>query len=81
MGLRHWMFKALDLVQGSSSMAAINQARLLLGDNAYLRLDSESARKVKLDDARQCRPLQEWGHDVGRRSIASTGRLLGLAWG
>jgi patatin-like phospholipase/acyl hydrolase len=79
MGLLQWMPKGLDLLQGSSSMAADNQARLLLGDNRYLRLDSDSARKVNVDDVRQCLPLQEWGHDVGRKNVALIGRLLGLA--
>jgi patatin-like phospholipase/acyl hydrolase len=78
MGFKDWMWKGLDLLQGSASMATDNQARLLLGDEAYLRLDSESARKIKLDDAKQCKPLQEWGHDVGRRHIAEIGELLGL---
>jgi patatin-like phospholipase/acyl hydrolase len=78
MGLKDWLWKGLDLLQGSSSMANDNQARLLLGDAAYLRLDSESARKIKLDDATQCKPLQEWGHDVGRRNIAKIGQLVGL---
>jgi uncharacterized protein len=70
--------EGLDLLQGSSSMANDNQARLLLGDDPYLRLDSERARKIKLDDATQCKPLQEWGHDIGRRNVAKIGRLLGV---
>ncbi|MDQ3153861.1 MAG: patatin-like phospholipase family protein [Actinomycetota bacterium] len=78
MGPLHWMSKALHLLQGSSSMAANNQARLLLGADSYLRLDSERARNIKLDDLDQCLPLQEWGHNVGRKNIAEIGRLLGL---
>jgi uncharacterized protein len=79
MGLRQWMFKALNLLQESSSMATDNQVRLLLGESAYLRLDSERARRVKLDDPVQSGPLQEWGHDVGRRSVANIGKLLDLS--
>jgi hypothetical protein len=75
MGLKDWAGKALDLLRGSVSMAAHHQARLLLGDDHYLRLDSDNARKVKLDDAEQCRPLQEWGHDVGRNNIELITRL------
>ena len=78
MGLRQWAWKTLDLLQGSSSMAANRQAGLLLGPDKYLRLDSELARKVKLDDAKQCRPLEEWGHDVGRNHINAIQRLLNL---
>lgn len=78
MGVHQWMWKALHLLQESSSMATDNHVRLLLGESAYLRLDSERARKVKLDDAVQCGPLQEWGHDVGRRAVGAIGRLLEL---
>lgn len=78
MGLMNWARKALDLLQAGSASAIHEQARLLLGDERYLRLDSELARKVRLDDAAQCRPLQEWGHDIGRRSIGPIGRLLGI---
>ncbi len=78
MGLVSWSTKALDLLQQSSSMATSNQARLLLGDTGYLRLDSELAEKASLDDSSQCAPLAEWGHDVGRRSVAAIGDLLGL---
>jgi patatin-like phospholipase/acyl hydrolase len=78
MGLASWSTKALDLLQNSASLAANNQVRLLLGDGGYLRLDSETAQKVKLDDASQCAPLAEWGHDVGRKSISEIGELLGL---
>jgi patatin-like phospholipase/acyl hydrolase len=77
-GFVGWARKALELLQESSSIANDNQARLLLGDESYLRLDSEQARKIRLDDSKQCAPLQEWGHDVGRRNIANIGRLLGL---
>ncbi|MDQ3630503.1 MAG: patatin-like phospholipase family protein [Actinomycetota bacterium] len=78
MGLKHWAVKALDLLQGSTSVATHQQARLLLGDERYLRLDSENARKIKLDDDAQCKPLQEWGHDVGRTNIVAIGQLLEL---
>ena len=78
MGAIRWGFKALDLLQGSASMAANNQARLLLGDESYLRLDSPSVRKVPMDQPSACRPLQEWGHDVGRRHVDAVGTLLGL---
>jgi patatin-like phospholipase/acyl hydrolase len=79
MGLEAWAFKALHLLQDSAAMAADNQARLLLGEAAYLRLDSERAHSVKLDDATQCGPLQEWGQDVGRRHVSAIGRLLDLS--
>lgn len=79
MGLGQWMFRALHLLQESSAMATDNHLQLILGDSGYLRLDSERARKVALDDDGQAGPLQEWGHDVGRRSVAAIGDLLGLS--
>lgn len=56
----------------SESMATHQQVRLPSGDH-YLRLHSEHVRKVKLDDPKQCRPLEEWGHDVGRNKLAGIG--------
>jgi patatin-like phospholipase/acyl hydrolase len=78
MGLVGWALKAVHLLQESSSLAGNYQARLLLGDQNYLRLNSEQAEKIKLDDAKQCAPLQEWGHDVGRLSIPRIADLFGL---
>jgi predicted patatin/cPLA2 family phospholipase len=78
MGGVHWASKALSLLQGSTSMAVDHQLRLLL-DDAYLRLDSERARRIALDDVTECRPLQEWGHGVGRASIAKVRSLLELS--
>ena len=67
MGLVRWGLKAVHLLQESSSLAGDYQAKLLLGDHNYLRVNSEQAENIKLDDAKQCAPLQEWGHDVGRQ--------------
>ncbi|WP_185934802.1 CBASS cGAMP-activated phospholipase [Mycolicibacterium hodleri] len=78
MGLAHWANKALGLLHSSSSAATDNQARLLLGDARYLRIDSDRTRTVKLDDATQCRPLEEWGHNAGRLHVAKIGQLLDL---
>jgi patatin-like phospholipase/acyl hydrolase len=78
MGLKDWAGKALDLLQGSTSLAAHHQAQLLLGEDRYLRIDSESARRVRLDDAGQCLPLQEWGRDAGRNHIRQIGALLDI---
>lgn len=37
-----------------------------------------SGREWPSDDATKCNPLQEWGHDIGRKNVAEIGRLLGL---
>jgi patatin-like phospholipase/acyl hydrolase len=79
LGLIGWSRKAKDLLMESTSIAGNYQARLLLGEANFLRLDSEQAEKIKMDDAKQCAPLQEWGHDVGRLSIGKIGKLFGLA--
>ncbi|MFD4192866.1 CBASS cGAMP-activated phospholipase [Amycolatopsis thermoflava] len=79
LGTLGWATKALDLLQGSSSMAANYQAQLLLGNERYLRLDCDSADKVRLDDAEQCNPLEEWGHDIGRKNIPRISQLLNLS--
>jgi patatin-like phospholipase/acyl hydrolase len=78
MGLVGWARKAVDLLQASSSLAGNNQAQLLLGEQNYLRLDTPQAEKIKLDDVKQCAPLQEWGHDIGRLNISKIGNLFGL---
>jgi predicted acylesterase/phospholipase RssA len=78
LGRARWALKALDLLQGSSSMATHMQARLLLGEEKYIRLDSESALKTKLDDVKRCKPLEELGRHVGSSHVARVGALLGL---
>jgi patatin-like phospholipase/acyl hydrolase len=78
LGLIGWALKAKDLLMESSSIAGSYQAKLLLGEANFLRLDSEQAEKIKMDDAKQCAPLQEWGHDVGRLSVGEIGELFGL---
>ena len=43
-----------------------------------MRIDSEQAEKIEPDDAKQCAPLQEWGHAVGRTNIPRIGELFDL---
>lgn len=78
LGFVGWAVKVKDLLMESSSTAGNYQAKLLLGEGNYLRLDSEQAEKIKMDDAKQCAPLQEWGHDVGRLNVRKIGELFGL---
>jgi uncharacterized protein len=68
MGLLRWALKAVHMLQESSSLAGDYQAKLLPGEGNYLRVNSEQAEAIKLDDAKQCAPLQEWGHSIGRSS-------------
>jgi patatin-like phospholipase/acyl hydrolase len=78
MGVGAWATKALQLLQGSAATAVDNQARLLLDDGHYVRLDSESTGRVALDDISACEPLEAWGRDVGRRNVGLVRRLLEL---
>lgn len=78
LGFLGWAFKAKDLLMESSSTAGDYQARLLLGDLSYLRVNNEQAQRIKMDDAQQCAPLQEWGHDAGRRSLREIASLFNL---
>jgi patatin-like phospholipase/acyl hydrolase len=75
MGSLHWASKALSLLQDSTSSAVDHQVQLLLGES-YLRLDSERARRISLDNVADCRPLQEWGHGVGRMNTRKVCQLL-----
>jgi uncharacterized protein len=78
MGLLRWALKAVHMLQESSSLAGDYQAKLLLGEGNYLRVNSEQAEAIKLDDAKQCAPLQEWGHSIGRCSLPKIGDLFQL---
>lgn len=78
MGKVGWALKVLPMLQGSSSTAIDRQARLLPGDSNYLRLDSEMAETIPLDDHRRAAQLEEWGRDRARNSKQAVGQLLGL---
>lgn len=78
LGLVGWGKQALDLLLGSSSQAAHEQAHLLLGDDHYLRANSEAAEKVDLDNVADCLPLQERGQSLARRDRDRIKALLGL---
>jgi patatin-like phospholipase/acyl hydrolase len=67
MGLLAWMREARDLLLGDSvSMASDKQAELLLRAGHYLRLNSDPATEVALDDYEGCRALREIGEQVAR---------------
>jgi patatin-like phospholipase/acyl hydrolase len=79
MGLLAWTMQARALLLGDSvSMASHRQAELLLGPDHYLRLDSERATSIDLDDYSQVAALTELGEQVGREHRAETATLLGL---
>jgi patatin-like phospholipase/acyl hydrolase len=79
MGLIAWLKEARDLLLGDSvSMASDRQAELLLPRGQYLRLNSERATRVALDDFKRCAGLREVGEQVGRVNRQQVGELLEL---
>jgi patatin-like phospholipase/acyl hydrolase len=77
MGWIAWVQEARELLLGGGvSMASDREARLLLGPNAYLRLDSERAADAALDDTAACRGLQEIAEDVARTHRHDVASLL-----
>lgn len=77
MGLVAWVKEARHLLLGGSvSMASDKQAELLLKPGHYLRLDSERATDVPLDDHKRCAGLREMGKQVGRLNRERVRELL-----
>ena len=59
-------------------MASDKQAELLLPPGAYLRLNSERAMHVPLDDHKKCAGLREVGEQVARLHRQPVRDLLGI---
>jgi patatin-like phospholipase/acyl hydrolase len=77
MGLVAWVREARELLLGGSvSMASDKQAELLLPPGNYLRLDSERATRVGLDDYKNCGALREIGEQVARVNRRRVSDLL-----
>jgi patatin-like phospholipase/acyl hydrolase len=77
MGLIAWVREARNMIlSDSTSMASDHQARLLLGEGAYLRLDHARSTEAALDDVSACRPLRELGEQVARNSRDQVAALL-----
>jgi predicted acylesterase/phospholipase RssA len=78
MGAIGWAFKALDLLQGTVSMASDRQASLLLPSGHYHRADSAVAEKIKLDSVNDCQPLQALGKNTATNETTTVKRVLAL---
>jgi patatin-like phospholipase/acyl hydrolase len=77
MGLVAWLKEARDLLLGDCvSMASDKQAELLLPPESYLRLNSERATKVALDDYEGCKGLREVGEQVARVNRQRVKKLM-----
>lgn len=79
MGLIAWLKEARELLLGGGvSMASDKQAELLLPPGAYLRLNSERATHVPLDDYEKCAGLREVGAQVARLHRQQVRTLLSI---
>jgi patatin-like phospholipase/acyl hydrolase len=79
MGLLAWLKEARELLLGGSvSMASDKQAELLLGTDHYLRLNSERATALDLDDYEGSAGLREVGEQVARVNRERVRELLGI---
>jgi predicted acylesterase/phospholipase RssA len=64
MGIPRWAKPGLALLQGGPALGNHFQARLLLGEEHYLRCDdnANNGSAIRLDDVRACQPLAALGH-------------------
>lgn len=74
MGKAQWARPSLDLILGSQSRAADHEARLLLSNAQYLRVDVDLAEPIALDDYSASLPLIERGYQAGRNNWATFAR-------
>jgi hypothetical protein len=78
MGWPRWLKPGLALLQGGPALGNHFQARLLLGDECYLRCDDHSSSPVGLDDVDACKPLAALGHNVALEGWPQVEKLLQL---
>jgi uncharacterized protein len=66
MGIPRWARPGLALLQGGPSLGSHFQAKLMLGEEHYLRCDdnAKNGSAVALDDVSACKPLAALGHRV-----------------
>jgi hypothetical protein len=78
LGLAGWAWKIIDLFQSTVSMATHNQAKLLLPDGQYLRIDDELLQGLPFDNVDRCRPLPYRGEQVAGETAEELVRVLAL---
>ncbi len=76
MGWPRWARPGLALLQGGPAIGNHFQARLLLGEQNYLRCDDDSGVPVALDDIKACQPLAALGHNVALAEWPRVQQLL-----
>lgn len=79
MGALAWIRRGRELLLGGGvSMATHMQAKLLLGDERYLRIDDQLATQYALDDWKSALALQELGEQQARLCRSRVAQLLGF---
>jgi patatin-like phospholipase/acyl hydrolase len=77
-GIAFWAKRMVDFVFDAQSVAASEEARLLLPKGAYHRVDVELPRNIGLDDCRELESLMHLGATEGERHLKAVERLLEL---
>jgi patatin-like phospholipase/acyl hydrolase len=78
-GILGWGGDIIETVFAAQSSSAHNQARLLLKEHHYLRVDVDLARNIPLDDPTEIPDLVHLGRSKGSESLQQIKRLLGPA--
>jgi patatin-like phospholipase/acyl hydrolase len=76
-GIGGWGADIIETVFAAQSLSAHNQARLLLKEDHYLRIDVDLARNIPLDDASEIPDLAHLGKMKGSEFLQRVKRLLG----
>ena len=64
-GVLGWGRDLFSVVSSAQSLAAVNQATLLIEPGQFLRVDVDLARSIGLDDAREITHLEHLGNTAG----------------
>ncbi len=75
-GIVGWGRDIVELVFAAQSASAHNQARLLLQEGNYLRIDVQLARHIALDDVTEISDLENLGESEGSKRLQDVKRLL-----
>jgi uncharacterized protein len=78
MGWPRWLRPGLALLQGGPALGNHFQARLLLGEESYLRCDDHSGTPIGLDDVKASQPLAALGHNAALENWPAVQRVLEL---
>jgi uncharacterized protein len=79
MGLIGWLSQGRELLLGGGVVhASDRQARLLLGESRYVRIDDRRSDAIRMDDWRRALPLRELGEQQARLTSGRVAELLGI---